>query len=134
MMRERLRNPLTVHSPTSELPVVLTQDLLFDLSSLESDLLPPGDVAPDFTLPDINDHPVRLAEVCRCQGAVLVFFWYVGCAGCRSAFPQIRRLYEELKASGLEVLAVNRGDAEEAIREYAAEQELPFPILRAEKE
>lgn len=112
----------------------MTQDQFFDFNSLEAELLRAGEVAPDFTVSDLQDRAVTLSEVCRRNKAVIVYFWYIHCSGCRTALPQIRRLHEEFKSAGLEVLAVNRGDAEGATRDYAAQHGLAFPVLRVEKD
>ncbi len=67
-----------------------------------------GNIAPDFTQPDIDGNAVSLSDFRG--GYVLVDFWASWCAPCRAENPNLKRAYENYKGKGLEVLAVSLDD------------------------
>jgi thiol-disulfide isomerase/thioredoxin len=92
-------------------------------------LLPVGRPAPDFDLPRPQGGRLRLADARQGKKVVLVNFWSTSCDVCREEFPLLAMLYETLKAKGLEIVAVNLGDSEEAVNKYLADNPLPFPVV-----
>ncbi|MBI3911414.1 MAG: TlpA family protein disulfide reductase [Armatimonadetes bacterium] len=97
---------------------------------LEKKLLPVGDPAPDFDLPQVGGDRVRLSELTR-KNVVLVTFWFYGCEACRTEFPHLQKMYDELKARGLEVVAINAIDSRERIESYQQEGKFTFRLLQA---
>jgi tetratricopeptide (TPR) repeat protein len=82
--------------------------------------------APDFSLPDLNGKTWTLAAL---QGQTMVLnFWAIGSWACQD---ELKILNEVHKHSGLEMLAVNVDDANDAdsVRALARELQLSFPIL-----
>jgi peroxiredoxin/outer membrane lipoprotein-sorting protein len=64
-----------------------------------------GTPAPDFTLPDLENKPLRLSEV---QGRVILLdFWATWCTPCREALPNLELLHRDFKDKGLLVLGVD---------------------------
>ena len=64
-----------------------------------------GSVAPDFTLPDVDDHPVSLSSF---RGKyVLVDFWAAWCPDCRKENPNIVAAWEKYKDQNFAVLGVS---------------------------
>ena len=85
--------------------------------------------APDFELRTLDGQIVRLSES---RGRpVLVNFWASWCDPCRSEMPTIVAAYDEHRAAGLVVLAVNLRDQERDrdVRRFVEEFQLPFPVL-----
>ena len=88
-----------------------------------------GFLAPEFALQTMDGETVSLASL-RGQ-AVLVNIWASWCMPCRAEMPAMQRVYEEYKADGLVVLAVNSTVQDSADRAASFVQELglTFPIV-----
>ena len=88
-----------------------------------------GFLAPDFELKSIEGETVKLSDL-RGQ-AVLVNLWATWCPPCRAEMPAIEKVYNEYKAQGFIVLAVNMTyqDAISDIAPFIDEYGLTFPVL-----
>lgn len=88
-----------------------------------------GFLAPDFELQTITGETVRLSDL-RGQ-AVLVNLWATWCPPCRAEMPAIERVYQEYKAQGFTVLAVDMTyqDSFADIAPFVEKYDLTFPIL-----
>lgn len=60
---------------------------------------------------------------------VLVNFWASWCPPCVHEMPSMQQLWQDLRGQGLEILAVNLGEKEPAMRDFVARHRLGFPIL-----
>lgn len=87
----------------------------------------PGEAAPDFSLPSLNDGNLRLSEY-RGQ-VVLLAFWASWCGDCMEQLP---RLAEQARGAGVQVLAVNIDRASHRAREMASQ--FPVPVLFDEEQ
>ena len=75
-----------------------------------------GQMAADFTLPDLEGQQHRLASM---RGkVVLLDFWATWCGPCRRQMPLVEKLGEEFKDQDLVVYAVNQGEASETARTF----------------
>jgi cytochrome c biogenesis protein CcmG/thiol:disulfide interchange protein DsbE len=83
--------------------------------------------APDFTLADLSDTPVRLSDL-RGQ-VVLVNVWATWCPPCRAEMPMIQAAYEQYRAQGFRVLAVNLREDPRVVAAYMEQGGLTFPAL-----
>lgn len=87
-----------------------------------------GTPAPPFRLPSITGGEVDVASF---RGRlVVVNFWATWCAPCVTEMPSLERLHRALKDEGLVVLGVSVDEDEPALRRFAAERGVTFPILR----
>jgi len=66
-----------------------------------------GQPAPDFTLPDINGDDLHLADLSGRYRSTLILFWGIWCPYCREIMVQLKARYPELRAQGMEVIAVS---------------------------
>jgi len=61
---------------------------------------------------------------------VIINFWATWCSPCREEMPNFEKVYRDLKAEGLVILAVNTTDqdSEVEVRAFVTEYGLTFPI------
>ena len=62
-----------------------------------------GRRAPDFTLNDLDGHPVRLADLTARKDVVVVSFWATWCRPCLVELPFLQEVYTQHRAEGLSV-------------------------------
>jgi peroxiredoxin len=85
-----------------------------------------GRAAPDFLLETPDGGQLRFSDL---RGKpVLVNFWASWCAPCRQEIPEIVRAYAAHKADGLVVVVVDLQEPDAAVREFASEFGMTFPI------
>jgi len=86
-----------------------------------------GQPAPDFALRTVDGELRRLSDL---RGKVVwVNFWATWCAPCKKELPDIQALYDERRADGLEVVAINvKEDAADA-RAFFEARGLTLPLL-----
>lgn len=87
-----------------------------------------GEVAPDFTLMNMDGEPVTLSEL---KGQVVVInFWATWCPPCREEKPTMEKLYQRFKDEGLMVLAVNvEENGHQVVSQYLMNYHYSFPIV-----
>jgi peroxiredoxin len=86
-----------------------------------------GRAAPDFLLETPDGRALRLSDL-RGQ-PVLVNFWASWCAPCRQEMPEIVRAYDAQRANGLVVVAIDLQENAGAVRAFAGEFGMEFPIV-----
>jgi peroxiredoxin len=82
----------------------------------------------DFTLPDVQGHLVRLADL-RGQ-PVLLNLWATWCYPCREEMPSMNALYKDYSTKGLAVVAIAMDEGGKAVvAPFIQAQGLAFPVL-----
>ncbi len=85
-----------------------------------------GKPAQDFELADLAGAKHSLSGF---KGkVVLVDFWATWCGPCRRELPNVVKLRKELAAKGLEVVAVDVGEAPTAVNGYLHDNQLDLPV------
>jgi len=112
--------------PLARLLTVLT--LLVPFGAAAQSLTPwTGGATPPLELTALDGVRHRLADY---RGrVVLVNFWATWCAPCRAEMPSIERLRRSLEGDPFIVLAVNVGEDAAAVRAFADQVPMGFPIL-----
>ncbi|MBU2580569.1 MAG: TlpA family protein disulfide reductase [Alphaproteobacteria bacterium] len=85
---------------------------------------PPG---PEFALPDLDGNEVRFSE--HRGRVVFVNFWATWCPPCRTEIPSMERAWQNLRDSGVAMLAIHVGGGGDRIWEFLAEFNVTFPVL-----
>ncbi len=92
------------------------------------DDLATGDKAPDFILYDMEGNKHKLSDY---QGkGVFLNFWATWCKPCEREMPYMNNQYKVYKDQGVEILAVNVGEADFLINKFVEKHDLVFPILK----
>jgi cytochrome c biogenesis protein CcmG/thiol:disulfide interchange protein DsbE len=87
-----------------------------------------GDTLPSITLSDVNGAPVKIPDTLKGK-VVILHFWQIGCSSCKLEMPAMDVLYGKYRRKGLEILAVNVGQKKEAVKIFAVELGVSYPIL-----
>lgn len=87
-----------------------------------------GEIAPDFTLKNLNGMEVNLKEF---RGkVVLLNFWATWCPPCRIEIPSMVELYKKYKDRGLEIIGVNLDKlGKSEVEKFSLEHKINFPVL-----
>ena len=91
-----------------------------------------GTRAPDFTLPDQEGRTVTLLHL-LCLGPLILYFYPADfTAGCTREACQIRDLYPQIEAAGLQVAGVSPQNPA-SHRAFREKYHLPFTLLSDEE-
>jgi peroxiredoxin len=97
------------------------------LQKLNLTAYPRGTKPPDFNGRTADGRTVSLASL---RGKVILLnFWATWCKECRPEMPMFERLHREFGAQGLSVIGLNAREGTAAIRGYAKELGLAFPLV-----
>ncbi|OKL38019.1 thiol-disulfide oxidoreductase ResA [Domibacillus mangrovi] len=84
-----------------------------------------GEKAPDFVLTDMNGKQHRLSDY---EGkGVFLNFWGTWCEPCKKEMPHMEKMAQEY-AGEVEILAVNVGESNFQVQNFADQYGLTFPI------
>lgn len=86
-----------------------------------------GKKAPDFQLVDLNGEIHQLSDY-EGQG-VFLNFWGTWCKPCEKEMPFMENQYHQFKDKGVQMIAVNVGESEFAVKKFAERLDLSFPIV-----
>src|SRR5262245_27220553 len=90
---------------------------------------------PTFDLPDVRTgKPVALADFMD-NKAIVVLFIGTACPVNNAYMPTLSRLAKDYQARGVKFVAINsdRLDTSEEVAAHARKHELPFPVLKDER-
>ncbi|MGB2693663.1 MAG: TlpA disulfide reductase family protein [Dehalococcoidia bacterium] len=86
-----------------------------------------GRAWPDFLLERLTGGTLRLSDL---QGQPVVLnFWASWCPPCRLEMPELVDAYEQYRADGLVVVAVNLQESESEMRTFLDEFGVAFPVV-----
>jgi thioredoxin-dependent peroxiredoxin len=94
---------------------------------MPDDRLAPGDLAPDFTLPDADGREVSLSSL-RGQRVIIYFYPAAMTPGCTKQACDFRDSRSDLSDAGFSVLGISP-DAPAKLARFAELEGLTFPLL-----
>ena len=97
-------------------------------NSVASHALHPGDLAPDFILPDADGRTVRLYTELKRGPVVLVFYRGGWCVYCKIHLRGFQKALPEFKAAGARVLAISPQLPDQSLTTREKDK-LAFPVL-----
>lgn len=86
-----------------------------------------NDKAPTFTAIDVSGTKIDL-EKYKDKKVFLAFFRYASCPVCNFRMHDILENYDQIKASGYEIIAVYES-TNETLNEFLKDENVPFPII-----
>ncbi|GAA4080767.1 thioredoxin-dependent thiol peroxidase [Actinomadura miaoliensis] len=92
-----------------------------------SDRLQPGDVAPEFELPDADGNPVSLASL-RGRRVILYFYPAAMTPGCTKESVDFQSSLADFEAAGATVIGVSP-DEPPKLAKFREKEGLTFPLL-----
>ncbi len=91
-------------------------------------MLAVGDVAPDFTLPDLARQPHTLSAALK-RGPVLLLFWKAQCATTRVTFPYLERFRQAYPQAGWQLWGIGQDDVADVKPFLRRVGKVSFPLL-----
>lgn len=88
-----------------------------------------GHPAPAFQLPDINGNIFSLDDDEGDHQALLIVFWGVWCPYCREIMVGLSEQYEQLRARGLEVIAIGIRESRAKVGLFINQLQPGFRVL-----
>jgi thiol-disulfide isomerase/thioredoxin len=83
--------------------------------------------APDFTLPQLDGHDLRLSSY---RGkVVLLDFWATWCDPCREEIPHLVELQQRYGDSGLQIIGVSMDDSSDPVRPFSQQFHMNYPVV-----
>ncbi|MDQ2723050.1 MAG: thioredoxin-dependent thiol peroxidase [Actinomycetota bacterium] len=89
--------------------------------------LVPGDIAPEFTLPDADGTPVALADY-RGRSVIVYFYPAASTPGCTKQACDFTENLAQLGNAGLDVVGISP-DTPAKLAKFRANQRITFPLL-----
>ncbi len=83
--------------------------------------LTPGLAFPDFSVKDLNGHPISVAAL---KGkVVLVDFWATWCPPCRAELPNVIATYQKYHGQGFEIIGVSLDSDRDKLDAFLKQQD-----------
>ena len=91
-------------------------------------MLKPGDLAPEFILPDENGDQVALTKLLQDGPLILYFYPADFTPGCTKEACAIRDIHDDIQKVGLQIVGISPQDEESHTR-FRDEHKLPFMLV-----
>ncbi|KAF2509529.1 TlpA family protein disulfide reductase [Flavobacterium zhairuonense] len=82
-----------------------------------------GSIAPNFSLKDINNKTISLADF-KSKKYILIDFWASWCAPCREELPYVKELYKKYQQQGLEIISITKDEKSDLWKNAIAKEKI----------
>jgi thiol-disulfide isomerase/thioredoxin len=90
-----------------------------------------SNMAPDFALPDLDGHLVRLKDF---LGKIVILdFWTNWCPPCRAEIPHFRQLFDQYRGRGLVIVGIALDREAQTVRDFAVSNDITHLTQRVEQ-
>ena len=86
-----------------------------------------GEIAPDFSLPDINGNMVTLSQLHGRK--VVINLWWIRCHGCTEEMPFLQEFYEKYSRQDAVLIAINQFEKESVVKAYIEGKGYTFTVI-----
>ena len=100
---------------------------LFDLHAWGEKEVNVRKTAPEISLASSLNSKEKLSLESAKGKVVLLEFWATWCPPCRASIPHLQKLHDRYAKQGLVIISITNED-ENAVREFATENRMTFPI------
>lgn len=90
-----------------------------------------SDKSERFVLDDVFNRKRKWSEFVG--KPLVVNFWATWCPPCRMEMPVLRKLYQEYKPKGLEIVGISVDDTRDPVMPYIQQMKIPWVILYGDK-
>nr|MBN2278459.1 TlpA family protein disulfide reductase [candidate division Zixibacteria bacterium] len=87
----------------------------------------------DFTTTDIEGNSHSISEFIG-RKPVIINFWGTWCPPCKREMPDLKRIYDEYKGRGLEIVGLAVNDTPEKVKAFAGQYGTDWMMLMSTKE
>lgn len=92
----------------------------------KQDQVKEGSIAPNFVLQSVDGERIELKDL-KGKG-VFLNFWGTWCGPCKQEFPYMANQYQVFKDRGVEIVAVNVGESNIAVKNFMDAYGVNFPV------
>jgi len=86
-----------------------------------------GNLAPNFTLKDMNGQSVSLKDY---RGKYVVLnYWSTGCSPCVGEMPHLQEFYDALNKDSVMLLTINGGESTATVQQFFSDNGYTMPVL-----
>jgi thiol-disulfide isomerase/thioredoxin len=83
----------------------------------------------DFEMTDMKDNAVKLSDYVGNDKVALIDFWASWCPPCRASIPGLKKVYEEYKDKGFEIVGVSLDSKKDAWEKGVSDLQIPWPQM-----
>lgn len=86
-----------------------------------------GEMAPSFKLMNVQGKEIALSDFHN--KPVILFFWATWCPYCTAELPYLQKQYNDIKARGVEVLAIDINEPQERLEKFLDKHKVTLTVL-----